>query len=88
MVIEYEILEMFNIKGRGTIVVINGCSLRAPGKSFNVKLLKCDGSHITTLAFKELPLSTTSVIIKKEAYLLNGVDKHDISPDSRLIFVE
>jgi hypothetical protein len=88
MPVEYEIVETFEITGRGAVVVIDQVSERGVGKPHQVDVLMPGGGVIRTEAYKEWLLRRQPVPIEKEAYMLNGWHKNDIPLGSRLRFAE
>lgn len=88
MAIEYDIIEVFEITGRGAVVLIGETTERSVTKPHKVELLKPDGSIVRAEAYKDLVLrrlpNTTPV--EKEGYLLKGLHKPEIPSGSRLRF--
>jgi len=85
---DFAILEVFEITGRGAVVVIGEATNRSVGKPHKVEVLKPTGENVRTEAFKEWLLRRATPPVEDEAYLLKGVSKIDIPPGSRLRFVE
>ncbi|MCK7598182.1 hypothetical protein M0G74_12940 [Microbulbifer sp. CAU 1566] len=85
---EYEIVECFEITGRGVAVILDDISDRPVGKPLGVKVLKPDGDYVETVAFKEWLLRRMPTPIEKGAYILMGLHKEDIPSGSRLRFVQ
>ncbi len=90
MPIEHEIVETFEITGRGAAVIIDEVPQRSVGKPHQVEILTPDGEVIRAEAYKEWLLRRQPTPIEKEAYLLKGIHKNRIPPGSgsRLRFIE
>ncbi|UTW45413.1 hypothetical protein KFE80_00305 [bacterium SCSIO 12696] len=84
---EYEIVERFDITGRGTAVVIDKLTERVPGKEYKAQIKNSDGASIAVSAFKEWLLRRNSEPIEREAYLLKGVQKTEIAENAVISFL-
>ena len=88
MPIEHDIVETFEITGRGAVVVISEITEHGVGKPHKVEVVTPKGEVISTEAFKEWLLRRQPTPIENEAYMLKDLHKKDIPPGSRLRFVE
>jgi hypothetical protein len=88
MVAEYEIVEVFEITGRGAVVLIDEVTERSVGKPHKVEVLTPEGGVVGAEAYKEYLLRRQPAPIEKEGYLLRGLHKNEIPAGSRLRFVE
>ena len=84
---EYAIAEVFEITGRGAVVVIDQVTDRAIGKAHPVEVITPTGEILRADAFKEHFLRRQLTPVENEAYMLRGLHKVDIPPGSRLRFV-
>jgi len=87
MAIEFAVAEVFEITGRGAVVVIDQVTDRAVGKAHPVEVITPAGEVLRADAFKEYLLRRQPTPIEKEAYMLRGLHKIDIPSGSRLRFV-
>ena len=84
---QFEVIEKFEITGRGAVVVIDEITERVPGKSYTVEVTGANNETLTTEAFKEWFLRRTSKPIEKEAYMLKGLHKKDLSENASITFI-
>jgi hypothetical protein len=74
-----EIIELFEISGRGTVAVVAQPTDLPVGKVLQAKIICPDGSYISAEAFKEWLLRRSSpTTIEHEAYLLRDITKNDV----------
>ncbi|MCB9178001.1 MAG: hypothetical protein H6590_01060 [Flavobacteriales bacterium] len=90
MAIEYDIIDVFEITGRGAVVLIGETTDRSVFNPHKVELLKPDGGIVRTEAYKDLVLRRmpNATPVEKEGYLLKGLHKPDVPLGSRLRFVD
>jgi hypothetical protein len=86
--VEYEISEIFEVTGRGAVVVIDAATGRKIRVIHRSGILKPDGTSLMPEAEKEYLLRRQPVVVEKEAYMLKALRKSDIPAGSRLRFVE
>ncbi len=84
---QFEVIEKFEIRGRGAVVVINEITERIPGKSYTVEVTGANNEILTAEAHKEWFLRRTPEPIEKEAYMLKGLHKKDLSEDATITFI-
>lgn len=84
---EHDIVETFEITGRGAVVVISEITEHDGGKPHKIEVVTPKGEVLRTEAFKEWFLRRQPTPIEKEAYMLKGLHKTDIPPGSRLRFL-
>lgn len=84
---EYDIVETFEITGRGAVVVIDAVSDRSGGRAYPIEVLTPGGVVIPAQAYREQPLRRQPGPVENEAYMLVGLHKNDIPAGSRLRFV-
>ncbi|WP_044618165.1 hypothetical protein [Gynuella sunshinyii] len=88
MHIEYEILETFEITGRGVVVVISEITNHTVATRYPVQVVTPDGNVLTTTANKEWLLRRQSSPIEQAGYLLTGLSRDEVPSGSRLRFIE
>jgi hypothetical protein len=89
MTVEYEIIDVFEITGRGAVVLLSEATDRNVGKPHQVEVVTLAGNVVKAQAEKEyLLLRTTPTSIEKECFLLRGMRKNEIPASSRLRFLD
>jgi hypothetical protein len=88
MTTEYEIVEVFEITGRGALVLIDEFTERSVGNLHKVEVLTPEGRVVRADAHKEYLLRRQPTPTETEGYLLTGVHKSAIPTGSRLRFVD
>ncbi|NQD37622.1 hypothetical protein HPT27_11350 [Permianibacter sp. IMCC34836] len=88
MMSEHEIVQTFEITGRGAVVVIPDITAQRVGKSIKVEILTPNGATLCAEAFKEWLLRHQPEAVENEAYHLIGLHKKDIPEGSRLRFLD
>lgn len=89
MALEYDIIEVFEVTGRGAVVPIEETTDRRMGTPHKVQVLTPTGDVLEAEAYKEYMLLRTSpTALEKECYVLNGLRKGDVPDGSRLRFLE
>lgn len=90
MAIMYDIIDVFEITGRGAVVLIGGITDRSVTKPHRVELLKPDGGVVRTEAYKDIPLGRRpdAPPLDKEGYWLKDLHKPDVPIGSRLRFLD
>lgn len=83
---EYSIVEIFEITGRGAVVVIDEMTENIQGKPYEVVITDINGKSVSTQAFKEWLLIQQPQAIEKEAYRLKGLHKQDILEATKIKF--
>ncbi|MEZ4789532.1 MAG: hypothetical protein R2811_05885 [Flavobacteriales bacterium] len=89
MAIEYDIVDVFEITGRGAVVLIGETTDRSVFNPHKVELLKPDGGIVRTEAYKDLVLHRlpNTRPAENEGYLLKGLHKSEVPEGSRLRFL-
>ena len=87
MTSDFAIVETFEIRGRGAVVVIDEPTGRDGGGGLLVQLIKPSGETVSTDAFKEWFLRRKWQPIEKDAFMLKGLHKEDVPVGSRLRFL-
>jgi hypothetical protein len=82
-----EIQEIFQIQNRGAVAVLGEITDRIPGKPYKVQVILSDGRCLKADAFKEWILRTNPKPVEKEAYILSGLNKADITLPAFLKFI-
>jgi hypothetical protein len=88
MATEYDIIEVFEITGRGAAVIIAETTDRSVREPHRVEVITPDGKVFKTEAYKEFLLRRNPTPVEKEGYLLKGLHKPDVPVGSRLRFVD
>jgi hypothetical protein len=88
MLVEYEIIEIFEITGRGAVAVIDGTTERSAGKPHRVEVLTPGGTTFAAEAHKEYLLRREPTPVEREAYLLKGLHRGDVPSGSRIRFID
>ena len=88
MPIEYEIIEIFEITGRGVVVLLAETTEREVRKTHRVEVITPDGIVVSTDAYKQYMSRRQPTPVEKEVFLLKGLHKAGIPVGSRLRFLE
>lgn len=83
----YPIIEMFEITGRGTVVVIDEVTGRVPGVAYQAQLRGGLGERVVVEVFKILFLCRGPKPLESEAYLLPELHQQDVPDSAVLVFV-
>ena len=88
--VEYDIIDVFEITGRGAVVLIGETTERSVTQPHKVELLKPDGGIVRTEAYKDLVLRRlpNATPVEKEGYLLKGLHKPEVPAGCRLRFLD
>jgi len=84
---KFEVIEKFEITDRGAVVVIDEVTERVPGKPYKVEVSGTNNEVLTTEAYKEWFLRRTPEPVEKEAYMLKGLHKKDLSENTSITFI-
>lgn len=84
---QHAIAEVFEITGRGAVVVVEKTTDHTPGKPYHVEIRGPNGEVFTTEAYMEFVLRRNPIPHEKEAYWLKGLHKGDIPNRSVLVFL-
>jgi hypothetical protein len=85
---EYQIVETFEITGRGAVVVVEDVPSRTVGTALRVEILLPDGNVISAEAHREFPLRRQPQSAQSDAFWLKGLHKDQVPPGSRIRFLE
>lgn len=88
MAIEYAVIEVFEITGRGAVVLIAETTDRSVREPHRVEIITPDGKVVKTEAYKEFLLRRQPTPVEKEGYLLKGLHKPEVPVGSRLRFLD
>ncbi len=83
----FDIVEVFEITGRGAVVVIDEVTERIPGVAYDAHILSNTSKLLDTVAYKEWFLKRHPKPIEKEAYMLKGLLKHNIPEKTKIVFL-
>jgi len=84
----YKIADVFQITGRGVIVVIDETTDKVPGKPISAKVETSDGKTLVSMACKEFILFRNPKPLEKEAFVLEDLHKDELVGDCLLFFVD
>lgn len=88
MAVEYDIIEVFEIPGRGAVVLIAETTDRSVREPHRVEVITPDRTVVKTEAYKEFLLRRQPTPVEKEGYLLKGLHKPEVPVGSRLRFLD
>jgi hypothetical protein len=80
----YLIVEVFEITGRGAVVVLDDVIELNVGKPINIRITRPDGVAFDAVAFIELLLRRVPMVIEKTALRLPDIPKSAVSVGSVL----
>jgi hypothetical protein len=85
---EHQVIETFEISGRGAVAVIADVTERRPGRPYRAEVVDPAGTIVAAEAYKEFLLRHQPIPAEREAYWLKGLHKTDVPPGSCLRFIE
>lgn len=88
MPIEYDIINVFEITGRGAVVLIAETTDRSVRHPHPVEVITPDGKVMKTEAYREFLLRSNPTPVEEEGYLLKGLHKPEVPTGSRLRFLD
>jgi len=84
---DYQIIELFEITDRGTVVVVDEAVKLNGGKPISIQITRPDGSAFAGTAFVERLLQRASHPIEKSALLIPNVKKDSV-PEGSILSIE
>jgi hypothetical protein len=73
------VLEIFDISGRGAVVVLDAPTDLPVGRALKASIRRPDGSVLTAAAYKEWLLRRDPTPVEQEGFLLAGIYKGDVA---------
>ena len=88
MATEHDIIEVFEITGRGVVAVIAEPTERNVRVTHNAEVITPNGTVVKTEAFKQFMHRRHPTPVEQEVYLLPSLHKPDVPVGSRLRFLD